>query len=168
MRAVYYDGVTADRHDIDVELDGDWLIVGPDRVPLSELAVADEDKSRLLLSRPGSAGWRLILEQPIEPGFRARLPHPTRYGSWIDRIGLAKASLVLAGVAAGVLVIGYTAPAFIAPLVPESWERNLGTAMVGDFGDNACRNSAASRALAASCCWGIDHLTGSERLLLVC
>jgi len=149
MRAVYYDGVTADRHDLDVELDGDWLQVGPDRVPLAELAVADEDKSRLVLSRAGSAGWRLILEQPIEPEFRTRLPRPTRYGSWIDRIGLAKASLVLAAVAAGVLVIGYAAPAIIAPLVPESWERNLGTAMVGDFGDNACRNPAAGRALAA-------------------
>ena len=149
MRAVFYDGVTADRHEIDVELADDGLQVGPECVPLSELSVADEDKSSLILSRAGHPGWRLIFDQLIDPEFRARLPRPARYGSWIDRIGLGKASLVLAAVAAGVLVIGYAAPAVIAPLVPESWERNLGTAMVGDFGENACRNPAASRALAA-------------------
>jgi Zn-dependent protease with chaperone function len=148
MRAVFYDGVTADRHEIDVVLDGDALVVGADRVSLSELAVADEDRERLVVSRSGIAGWRLILDQPVDPELRASLPHPSRYGSWIDRVGLVKASVVLAGVAAAVVAIGYVAPAFIAPLVPESWERNLGTAMVGDFGDNACRSPAASKALA--------------------
>lgn len=149
MRAVFYDGVTADRHELDAELDGDRLRVGPDRVSLSELAVADEDKNCLMLSRAGHPGWRLIFDQPVDPEFRSLLPRPARYGSWIDRVGLAKASAALAAVAAAVVVIGYAAPAWLAPLVPESWERNLGTAMVGDFGENACRNPAASRALAA-------------------
>lgn len=149
MRAVFYDGVTADRHEVEVVLDGDALLITTDRVPLSELSVADEDKERLVISRSGQAGWRLILTQPVDPEFRASLPRPSRYGSWIDRVGLIKASVVLAGVAAAVVAIGYVAPAFIAPLVPESWERNLGTAMVGDFGDNACRSPAASKALAA-------------------
>ena len=52
-----------------------------------------------------------------------------------------------AAIAAVVLFVGYSAPAWLAPLVPESWERNLGTAMVGDFGDNACRDPAAALAL---------------------
>ena len=149
MRAVLYDGVTADRHEVEVEVDGDVLRVGPDSVALAGLAVADEDQRCLILSHKERHGWRLIVDQPADPEFRARLPKASRYGSWIDRAGLAKASLALAAVAAGVLVIGYTAPAWIAPFVPESWERNLGTALVGDFGDNACRDPAAAKALMA-------------------
>lgn len=149
MRAVLYDGVTADRYEVDGALDGDVLSLGTDGVLLSELEVADEDGERLVLARAAQHGWRLIFDQPVDPEFRARLPRPSRYGRWIDRFGLAKASVVLAAIAAGVVLIGYGAPAWLAPLVPESWERNLGTAMVGDFGDNACRNPAASKALMA-------------------
>lgn len=148
MRAVFYDGITADRYEVDVELDGDALVLRSDRVTLSELLVADEGKQVLILARKDHPGWRLTLDQPIAHEFRAKLPRPSNYGSWIDRIGLAKASVALAAVAGAVLLVGYAAPAFIAPLVPESWERNLGTAMVGDFGDNACRDPAASKALA--------------------
>ena len=148
MRAVFHDGVTADRYEVAAEVDGDSLRLGSDRVLLSHLSVADEDKRWLVLSRREHPGWRLILDQPVDAELRAKLPRPSRYGGWIDRVGLAKASVALAAVAAGVLLIGYAAPAWIAPLVPESWERNLGAAMVGDFGDNACRTPAASRALA--------------------
>ena len=151
MRAVLYDGVTADRHEVDIELAGETLRLGgaePPEVALPDLAVADEDQQRLILSHKDRPGWRLIVDQPIDPELRARLPRPSRYGSWIDRVGLVKASAVLAAVAAAVVVAGYAAPALLAPLVPENWERNLGTAMVGDFGDNACRNPAASKALA--------------------
>jgi len=148
MRAIFYDGVTADRHEVDVDLNGDGLSWGIDDAPLADLSVADEDKQRLVLSRKDHPGWRLIFDQPVDPQFRALLPRPSNYGSWIDRFGLAKASVVLAVVAGAVVLIGYAAPAVIAPLVPESWERNLGTAMVGDFGDNACRNPAAAKALA--------------------
>lgn len=153
IRAIYYDGVTADRHEVMVESDGgELLLSGPDvervEVPLAELLVADEDQRLLILSRSGHPGWRLLLEQPVDPALRALLPHPPRYGRWIDRIGLAKASVILTGIAAVVLVVGYSAPVWLAPFVPESWERNLGTAIVGDFGDNACRDPAATRALA--------------------
>ena len=117
-------------------------------IPAAELAVADEDARLLVLSRAGHPGWRLMFDQPVDPAIRALLPRPPRYGSWIDRIGLAKATAILGAIAAVVLFVGYTAPAWLAPLVPESWERNLGTAMVGDFGDYACRDPAATQALA--------------------
>ena len=151
-RAIHYDGATADRHEAEVEL-GDGALamrgvgVEPIEVPVAELAVADEDSRLLVLSRSGYPGWRLIFDQPVDPALRAMLPRTVRYGSWIDRIGLAKASGILAGVAAIVLFVGYSAPAWLAPFVPESWERNLGAAIVGDFGDNACRDPAAAQAL---------------------
>jgi Zn-dependent protease with chaperone function len=153
MRAIHYDGVTADRHEVEVEPgEGDTLsLYGPGvertSIAAAELAVADEDARLLIVSRPGQPGWRLMFDQPVDPAIRALLPRPARYGSWIDRIGLARASAMLGGVAAVVLFVGYSAPAWLAPFVPESWERNLGTAIVGDFGDNACRDPAATLAL---------------------
>jgi Zn-dependent protease with chaperone function len=152
MRAIHYDGITADRHEVAVEPgEGSLIIVGPGEartsIPAGELAVSDEDGRLLVLSRAGHPGWRLLFDQPVDPAIRALLPRPARYGSWIDRVGLAKASAILGGIAAFILFVGYSAPAWLAPFVPESWERNLGTAIVGDFGDNACRDPAATEAL---------------------
>jgi Zn-dependent protease with chaperone function len=153
-RAIFYDGVTANRHDVAVSLGSENSLmlsgegIAAVSVPFAELAVVDEDARLLMLSRASYPGWRLLFDQPVDPALRALLPRPARYGSWIDRIGLAKASAILAGIAAVVLFVGYSAPAWLAPFVPESWERNVGTAIVGDFGDNACRDPAATRALA--------------------
>jgi Zn-dependent protease with chaperone function len=150
-RGIHFDGLTADEHDVGVEAEGDALIVtrGGHReaVPAAELKVIDEDSETLTLSRTGKPGWRLVLQKPIDDSTQAILPRPNRYGSWIDRVGLGRATATLAGIAAVVVFIGYSAPAWLAPLVPASWEKNLGTALVGDFGDNACRDPAAKRAL---------------------
>ena len=150
-RATYFDGLTADRHEAEVSAEGDVLVleVGGERiaVPADELSIVDEDSRSLILSRKGWAGWRLVIDQPVEPPIRSLLPTAGRYGRWIDRVGLGRAALALAGVAGAVLFVGYSAPAWLAPLVPPAWERNLGTALVGDFGDNACRDPAAQNAL---------------------
>jgi len=150
-RGIHFDGLTADQHEVTVEAEGDALILRRDgprvAVPVSELKVIDEDSATLTLSRTGTPGWRLILQKPIDGATRAILPRADRYGSWIDRIGLGRATATLGAVAGVVLFIGYSAPAWLAPLVPASWERNLGTALVGDFGDNACRDPAAKAAL---------------------
>ena len=150
-RATFFDGLTADQHDVEVGTeDGELtILVGGERKTVSadELSVVDEDQRSLILSRKGWAGWRLILDQPVDEAVRNLLPKPNRYGGWIDRVGLGRATLVLAGVAGAVLFVGYSAPAWLAPLVPASWEKNLGTALVGDFGDNACRDPAAQKAL---------------------
>ena len=152
MRAILYDGVTADRRRVDIELTADGLALrgdeGVDVVAASQLELVDESATALTLSRLDRPGWRLILPQPVDPAVRSILPTGSRYGRWIDRIGLPKATAILGGIAAVVLFVGYSAPAWLAPLVPESWERNLGAVIVGDFGDNACRDPAASRALA--------------------
>ena len=152
-RAIFYDGVTADRRKVDLDLaDGAIGLTASDGVrsdvPADQLAVVDEDKTKLILSRRDVPGWRLILAQPVDPAIRAMLPRAARYGGWIDRVGLPRATATLAGIAAVVLVVGYSSPVWLAPLVPESWEKNLGTAIVGDFGDNACRDPAAASALA--------------------
>lgn len=146
-RAIFYDGVNAERHEVDVDPTPDGLRVGGEEVAAAELALVDEDGRSLTLSRRDRPGWRLIVDQPVDAAIRSMLPRGSRYGGWIDRVGLPKATAILGGVAALVLFVGYSAPAWLAPLVPESWEKNLGAAIVGDFGDNACRDPKAVRAL---------------------
>ena len=150
-RGIHFDGLTADEHEVGIDAEGDALILSRDgqreAVPAIELNVIDEDSETLTLARTGRPGWRLVLRKPIDDSTRAILPRTDRYGRWIDQVGLGRATAALAGVAAVVLFIGYSAPAWLAPLVPASWERNLGTALVGDFGDNACRDPAAKSAL---------------------
>ena len=154
-QATFYDGLHAERYTAEVVPAGARSIrvtpsVGdPVEIDADELIVADEDQQQLLLSRRGMPGWRLILEQPVDADLRAALPGTNRYGGWIDRIGLGKASLILAGIAGVVVLIGHTAPLWIAPLVPPSWERNVGNAIVGDFGDLRCRSPQGQAALEA-------------------
>ena len=147
-RGTLFDGTTADRHEVGVEAGSEALLVGGEAIPADQLAVVDEDREFLVMSRKDSHGWRLTLDQPVDPAIRSLLPKAGRYGSWIDRVGIGRASALFAGVAAVVLFVGYSAPAWLAPVVPESWERNLGSAMVGDFGEYACRTPQASSALA--------------------
>jgi len=155
VQATFYDGLNAERYTAEVAVAGPRSIrvtpsVGePVELEADELVVADEDKQKLILSRRGLPGWRLILDQPVAPELRAALPRSAHYGGWIDRVGLGKASLVLAGIAGAVLLIGHSAPLWIAPIVPPSWERNVGDAIVGDFGELRCRSPEGDAALNA-------------------
>ena len=155
VQATFYDGLNAERYTAEVVVAGARSIrvtpsVGePVELEADELVVADEDKQKLILSRRGLPGWRLILDQPVAPELRAALPRTAHYGGWIDRVGLGKASLVLAGIAGAVLLIGHSAPLWIAPIVPPSWERNVGDAIVGDFGALRCRSPEGDAALNA-------------------
>ena len=109
-RGIHFDGLTADQHEVTVETEGDALILVRDdqreAVLVSELKVMDEDGKTLTLSRTGKPGWRLVLEKPVDDEVGNILPRADRYGGWIDRIGLGRATATLAGVAAVVLFIG--------------------------------------------------------------
>ena len=152
-QAIFYDGINAERYTAQVAVAGPRSIhvtpsIGePVELDADDLTVADEDRKQLTLARRGMPGWRLILTLPIDPALRAALPGASHYGGWIDRFGLGKASLVLAGIAGAVVLIGHTAPLWIAPIVPPSWERNVGDAIVGDFGELRCRSPQGQAAL---------------------
>lgn len=95
-------------------------------------------------------GWRIGFADGVIPAaIVPLLPQRARYGGFIDRIGLGKASMALAAVAAAALFVGLKAPGWIAPLVPQSWEDGLGDAMVGDFGGRICRTPEGDAALKA-------------------
>src|SRR5256885_14530542 len=109
----------------------------------------DATASSLRIGRSDIPGWRLLLPAEAEHGFSALLGKPERYGRWIDRVGLVPA-LVIGGVlTASVVGLGYLAPHWIAPHVPMSWERDVGGAIVGDFGNLRCRSQKGQHALEA-------------------
>lgn len=131
-----------DRFDL---VEGD-LVTGP--FYFSELVGRGmQDGSAIYTSR-SRPGWRLGLDGDIPPDLAARLPREERYGRMIDRHGLGKATIVFAVLAVIALTGVWFAPQVIAPLVPRSWERQLGNAMVGDFGGRFCQTAEGSAALA--------------------
>ena len=149
-----YDGFTGHPHEVSVEFGsgairltqpGGWT----DEVDRAELRRADGPSGELRLGRRDQHGWRLILPAEAAQQVQELLGKEERYGRWIDRVGLIPALVVGGVVTAAVVGIGYLAPHWIAPHVPMSWERNVGSAIVGDFGDLKCRDPNGQRALEA-------------------
>lgn len=154
FEAKLYDGVTAHRHDARAEVQADAIVLRQesgwsDSVAKGVLRRIDDDSSSIRLGRSDIEGWRLILPPEARDAVAGLLGAEERYGRWIDRIGLAPAAAAFAGIAASLLLIGHFAPQWVAPHVPEQWERNVGNAIVGDFGDNRCRNPEGQNALEA-------------------
>jgi Zn-dependent protease with chaperone function len=149
-----YDGITAHPHEVAVEVGEDRLTLTQpggwrDSVEAKLLMRIDATPSMLRLCRRDIAGWRLILPGEAAPHVSALLGREERYGRWIDRVGLVPALIAGGIVTASVIGLGYVAPHWIAPHVPMSWERNVGSAIVGDFGDLRCRDANGQRALEA-------------------
>ena len=147
-----YDGVTAHAHDVQVALADGALALDnangwSDRVDAALLRRVGDDAADLRLGRSDIPGWRLILPSKARAEVASLLGREERYGRWIDRVGLVPALVVGGIVTAAVVGFGYVAPHWIAPHVPMSWERNVGGAIVGDFGSLRCRNDAGQEAL---------------------
>lgn len=147
-----YDGVTAYPHDVRAEFDetaltltqeGGWS----DRVELSQLTMRESGRGVIRIGQRDVPGWGLVISEGARAEVEALLGRQERYGRWIDRVGLLPALAVGMLVTATAVGIGYMAPEFLAPHVPMSWERNLGSAMVGDFGELRCRSPDGQRAL---------------------
>lgn len=154
MDAKLYDGATAFPHSVrtevrdgglDLSMDSGWT----DRVPAGVLKRIETNGTSIRLGRSDMPGWRLILPAAAAAELTPLLGREERYGRWIDRIGLAPALAAFGAIAIATVAIGYLAPEWVAPHVPRSWERNLGDAIVGDFGDNRCRNAEGQQALEA-------------------
>ncbi len=94
-------------------------------------------------------GWQIGFAHPVPDTIAKLITPPAKYGHVIDRFGLLPAAGAFAAVSAVALFIGVKAPDWVAPFVPQSWEKNLGDAMVGDFGGRFCNGPGSRAALNA-------------------
>lgn len=154
--AILYDGQSADRHIVTIAAESGLLMIRGETVATDRLDPAmlradslDANSDRIRVGHKDRDGWRLIIPLPIEAEILEMLPKGSRYGAWVDRYGLGKMSVALAGITALVLAAGYTAPKWLAPLVPSQWEENVGNALVGDLGASRCESEEAEAVLAA-------------------
>ncbi len=148
----FYDGRSAVRRGTRVEAAPEGVSIVPETGEVSVVAAAElthvETRADAeIYGRKDSPGWRLGIVRPVPPELAASLPGPIVYGGIIDRLGLPKALAIGAVVSAAILLIGYMAPRWLAPLVPFSWERKFGNALVGDLGQKFCASGTGQQAL---------------------
>lgn len=150
----HFDGRSGTRHNPAVRwsadgltLEGEGWMDGPH--PWRSLVALGAPKGESLYGLKGRSGWRLGFAGPPPEAFAIHLPLAMRYGRIVDRLGLPKAIAAFAVLAAGVVALVLSAPAWIGPRIPISWENKLGDAMVGDFGGRICSTPQGRAALDA-------------------
>ena len=153
VAASWYDGASAIRHEGAARWDRDELLLAPNSgatvaIPLDDIVYGEKLPDATVYRRKSTPDFRLRLPRDLPPGFAAHLPAHAEYGAGVDRIGLGKAAVAFAAASAVAVALFLTAPDWLGPRIPTSWERNLGEAMVGDFGGRLCSTPAGDAALA--------------------
>ena len=150
----HYDGATANRHIIELTLDANgFKLIGenidPRHYDWSELIYRGKKTDGPIYGLKTIAGWQIGLTDPVPDELFRYLPKSAKYGGIVDRFGLGPAAAVFTVISAFVLFVGFKAPDWVAPYVPMSWERQLGDAMIGDFGGRFCNGPGGQEALDA-------------------
>ncbi len=153
ISAEWYDGTNAVRHSGVLNWDGRGRMVldaPTSRIDLDakDLRYGETRPGRLVYRSESMPDFRLILPDDLPPGLAAQLPGRSEYGAWVDRLGLGKAAAIFAVTSAAAVALFMTAPDWLGPRIPASWERNIGDAMVGDFGGRICHTPQGDAALA--------------------
>ncbi|MBB3989230.1 M48 family metallopeptidase [Croceicoccus naphthovorans] len=152
--AFWYDGQIARRREGWAEWSGDDVLVllGDDGsrmdVALDDLTFVERGVMDGAYSRKKDDGFRLVFTGTVPDDLTARLPKGQRFGKWIDGLGLPRAAALFAVISASLVALVMTAPTWLGPRVPPSWERKIGDAMIGDLGNRLCRTPASDAALA--------------------
>ncbi|WP_168157401.1 M48 family metallopeptidase [Erythrobacter sp. QSSC1-22B] len=150
---VWYDGVTALRREGTASWSGDRLLLvetggAQHTVPFTDLRFVESLRQEQVYGRESLPDFRLRLPLDLPPEFERHLPAPSRYGGWIDRLGLGKAVVVFGVASAAAVALFMTAPEWLGPRVPESFEARIGEAMIGNFGNRLCSTPEGDAALA--------------------
>jgi hypothetical protein len=153
MSGWLYDGKTAVRRPIGLSPDRHgWLITFTDTgerltIDPASLEHVESRSDAEIYGRIGFPGWRLGLDHPVDAPLLAALPRRKVYGRWIDRLGLWRALLIGGAVSAIFLYGVHRLPDILAPVVPFSWEKRFGDALVGDLGGSVCTREEGQKAL---------------------
>lgn len=148
----HLDGKTAVRRKVEIQTIGqNFYLLEKERrhgpFAFDDLHFVSQDGNSISYGLDDSDGWRISISGPVPAELEALLPPVRRYGSWIDNIGIGKASVAFVTVSAAVLAIILTVPQWLAPIIPPSVEKNLGDALVGDFGGRICSTPKGTAAL---------------------
>ena len=158
MRASWFDGLTAIKHEGVAVATNTGIVLRADAepgelvedivVPASELTYLDKRQDGIVYGRIGVDEFRLVMPADMPASIAALMPVKSDYGAWIDRHGLLKTTAAFAAVSAAAVALFMTAPGWLGPMVPERWERNMGQAMIGDFGGRLCSTPESDAAIA--------------------
>jgi beta-barrel assembly-enhancing protease len=152
VKVWHYDGSTAIRHEAFIEEAGSGFTLTVDgeasqTLSWSDLVAAGSRNGLPFFGHRSIKGWKIGLEAVAPADLARHLPQRQTYGKWIDRIGVGPASVAFVAISALVVLIGVKLPDLIAPLVPLSFEKKLGEAMVGDLGGRFCNGPGGQTAL---------------------
>jgi Zn-dependent protease with chaperone function len=148
----HYDGQKAVKRKVEVQVVGSQFYVLENEQRTGPFAFADvayvtKQGDADVYGLAGHDGWRLMLSGPVPSELAALLPAPRRYGGWVDRLGLGKAVIAFALTSAAAIAVVLFSPQWLAPLIPDSVDDQLGDALVGDFGGRFCHTPAGDAAL---------------------
>jgi beta-barrel assembly-enhancing protease len=150
--AWHFDGKTAIRRKVEVQTIGANFFLleteqrhGP--FPFEDLRHAGVQGGAEVYSLEGIDGWRLGLTGNVPAELAKFLPAKKKYGGFIDRIGLGPATLAFAAASVLTVAVVVLSPQWLAPLIPDSVDKRLGDALVGDFGGRFCDTPKGKTAL---------------------
>jgi hypothetical protein len=149
----WYDGTTALRREGTASWSGDRLLLDEDggvryAVPFADLHFVETLPDERVYGRHSVPDFRLRLPLALPPGIERHLPRPSHYGGWVDRLGLGKAVVIFGIASAAAVALFMTAPEWLGPRIPETFEARIGEAMVGNFGNRLCSTPQGDAALA--------------------
>ena len=152
MTAWFYNGQSAVRRDVEIQVVGkDFYLSEIERrhgpYHFSDLNYSGRQGVSYVYKHNEIEGWRMGMQGDVPAELEKLLPARAQYGGWIDKIGLGKASIALGAVSAAVVAIIMISPQLLAPLVPQSVEKKMGDALVGDFGGRFCDTQKGKQAL---------------------
>ena len=154
VMAELFDGTSARRRPVRVGWGDAGLtlatggVADAETIDWDQLTFIDAAPGVLIVGHAMRGGWRLKLPADMPAGLRAHLPRPHRFGSWIDRVGLARALALFTVASAAVVGVVVTLPLWLGPLVPVAWERQIGEGVVGNLSPYSCTTPASEAALA--------------------
>lgn len=153
LAATLYDGDTARRRAVWVDHDAQGLTLHGDdmaetRVEWPALRTIDRLPDAIALGHAERPGWRLLLPLDAAPELVARLARPRRFGSMVDRIGYIPSLALCSLISALIVFAVISAPGWLAPRIPTSWENGMSDDAVGDLSGSTCHTPAADAALA--------------------
>jgi beta-barrel assembly-enhancing protease len=148
----HFDGQSAVRRKVEIQTIGaNFYLLEHERrhgpYAFSDLKYIGEQGNASVYSHPERDGWRLGLSGPVPDELSTFLPAKRKYGGIIDRLGLGTASFAFAVASAAVVAVVLLSPQWLAPLIPSSFEKKMGDALVGDFGGRFCHTAKGTAAL---------------------